>query len=201
MISIDNHSFFTMDVTSRENIAATLSAIRERYAQPPTIIINSAGINRDAYLLKLSDRDFDDVIATNLKGTFNVMRTFAKAMIDAELSAGSAIVNLASIVGKTGNIGVSNYAASKAGIEALTRVASREFGKFGIRVNAVLPGFTHTAMTDKLPEKAKLFAVKACYLQRMGDPAEIAEVIAFLASERSSFVNGASIEVTGGLSM
>lgn len=189
-----------MDVTSTANIAATLDAIRERYdARPPTIVVNSAGIVRDGYLLKTSDADFADVIAVNLTGTFNVMRAFAKAMIEADASAGGTIVNLASIVGKLGNLGQSNYAASKAGVEGMTRVASREFGRYGIRVNAVLPGFTRTAMTDGLSDKVKEWAASSCYLQRLGEPDEIAEVIAFLASERSSFVNGASIEVTGGI--
>lgn len=106
-----------------------------------------------------------------------------------------------SIIGKSGNRNQANYADSKASVEALTRVASREFGKFGIRVNTVLPRFTRADMADILRDKLKLLAAKACILQRLGEPEEIAEVIAVLASERSSFVNGASIEVTGGLSM
>lgn len=186
-----------MDVTSSLNISDTLLAIRERYQQPPSIVVNSAGITRDQFLLKMSESDFDAVINVNLKGTFLVMRVFAQAMIDASVRPGT-IVNLASIVGKTGNMAQANYASSKAGIESMCRVASKEFGKHGIRVNAVLPGFTRSPMTDGLPDKIKSMAVQACAMRRFGEPEEIAEVIAFLASERSSFVNGASIEVTGG---
>ena len=124
------------------------------------------------------------------------MQAFAKAM--SEYKVGGSIVNLASIVGKTGNIGQANYSSSKSGVEAMTRVASKEFGKFNIRVNAVLPGFITSPMTDKVPQKVKDIMTGQCALKRFGNPEEIAEVIAFLASEKSSYVNGASIEVTGG---
>lgn len=186
-----------MDVTSTSNITDTLAAIHDRFQLPPSIVVNSAGITRDQFLLKMTETDFDAVIGVNLKGTFLVMRAFAQAMVNAELRPGS-IVNLASIVGKTGNIGQANYASSKAGVESMTRVASKEFGKFGIRVNAVLPGFIRSPMTDGLPDKIKVMATQACAMRRFGEPDEIAEVISFLASERSSFVNGSSIEVTGG---
>jgi len=145
----------------------------------------------------MSEQDFDDVINVNLKGTFLVMQQFAQAMINHNISQGS-IVNLASIVGKTGNMGQANYASSKAGVESMTRVASKEFGKFNIRVNAILPGFIKSPMTDKIPDKIKQMIVQSCALKRYGEPEEIAEVISFLVSDRSSFVNGASIEVTGG---
>lgn len=186
-----------MDVTSTSNITDTLAAIHGRFQLPPSIVVNSAGITRDQFLLKMTETDFDAVIGVNLKGTFLVMRAFAQAMVNAELRPGS-IVNLASIVGKTGNIGQANYASSKAGVESMTRVASKEFAKFGIRVNAVLPGFIRSPMTDGLPDKIKVMATQACAMRRFGEPEEIAEVISFLASERSSFVNGSSIEVTGG---
>lgn len=192
-----DHSSFPLNVTSSDEIAATLSLIRERYQRPPSIVINSAGITRDQFLLKMTDTDFDAVIAVNLKGTFLMMRAFAQAMIEADVRPGS-IVNLASIVGKMGNLAQANYAASKGGVESMTRVASKEFGRYGIRVNAVLPGFVKTQMTDVIPEKVKAMAIAASSLKRFGQPEEIAEVIAFLASERSSFVNGASIEATGG---
>lgn len=124
------------------------------------------------------------------------MQAFGKAMT--EYKVGGSIINLASIVGKTGNIGQANYSSSKSGVEAMTRVASKEFGKFNIRVNAVLPGFITSPMTDKVPQKVRDIMTGQCALKRFGNPEEIAEVIAFLASEKSSYVNGASIEVTGG---
>lgn len=125
------------------------------------------------------------------------MQNFAKAMVEHEVTDGS-IINLASIIGKTGNIGQANYAASKAGVEAMTRCASKEFGKFQIRVNAVLPGFIDTPMTEIVPQKVKDIMVQQCPLRRFGQPEEVAEVIAFLASGKSSYINGSSIEVTGG---
>lgn len=118
-------------------------------------------------------------------------------MVEHELSGGS-IINLSSIIGKYGNIGQTNYAASKAGVEAMTRCASKEFGKFQIRVNAILPGFIDTPMTEIVPEKIKDMLVQQCALRRFGQPEEVAEVIAFLASDKSSYINGSSIEVTGG---
>lgn len=124
-------------------------------------------------------------------------QNFAKAMVDYEIANGS-IINLASIIGKIGNIGQVNYSASKAGVEAMTRCASKEFGKFQIRVNAILPGFIDTPMTEIVPQKVKDLMVQQCALRRFGKPDEVAEVIAFLASDKSSYVNGASIEVTGG---
>lgn len=144
----------------------------------------------------MTESDFDLVTSVNLKGTFLVMQNFAKAMI--EYKVNGSIVNLASIVGKTGNIGQANYAPSKAGVEAMTRVASKEFAKFNIRVNAVLPGFIQSPMTDELPQKIKDMVILQCALRRFGKPEEIGEVVSFLASERSSYINGASIEVTGG---
>lgn len=186
-----------IDVTSRDSITAGLSEIVTKYNKPPSVIINAAGIIRDNFLLKLSDVEFDDVINVNLKGTFLVMQQFANAMIEHNISDGS-IVNLSSIIGKIGNIGQANYAASKAGVEAMTRTAAKEFGKFRIRVNCILPGFIETPMTASVPQKVKDIMVLQCAMRRFGKPEEVAEVVAFLASNKSSYVNGASIEVTGG---
>lgn len=158
-----------MDVSSQESISNTLGEIISKYKKPPSIIVNSAGITRDNFILKMSESDFDAVINVNLKGTFLVMQNFAKAMVEHDITAGS-IINLASIVGKTGNIGQANYASSKAGVESMTRVASKEFGKFNIRVNAVLPGFIQTPMTDIVPEKVKQMVTSMCALKRFGQP-------------------------------
>lgn len=118
-----------MDVTSLDSVKSVFETIKNVNKKPPTIIVNSAGITRDNYLLKLSEDDFDQVINVNIKGTFLVIQTAVKAMIEAGESQGSSIVNLGSIVAKLGNIGQSNYTASKAGVEAMTRTASMEFGK------------------------------------------------------------------------
>lgn len=131
------------------------------------------------------------------QGSFLIMQEFANAMIEQNLS-NSSIINLGSIVGKIGNIGQVNYAASKAGVEAMTKTAAKEFGKFGIRANCILPGFIDTPMTETVPQKVRDIMMMQCPLRRFGRPEEVAEVILFLASDRSSYINGASIEVTGG---
>ncbi|GBP04721.1 Estradiol 17-beta-dehydrogenase 8 [Eumeta japonica] len=131
-------------------------------------------------------------------GHILVTQQFAKAMIEHNIKGGS-IVNISSIVAKMNNIGQANYAATKAGIISFTEVAAKEFGKFGIRVNAIMPGYINTPMSEVVPEKIKEQIVVCCPMGRMGEPTEVAEVIAFLASDKSSYVNGAAIEVTGGL--
>jgi 17beta-estradiol 17-dehydrogenase / 3alpha(17beta)-hydroxysteroid dehydrogenase (NAD+) / 3-oxoacyl-[acyl-carrier protein] reductase alpha subunit len=185
-----------LNVASKDSIATGIEQILATFKRPPTVVVNSAGITKDNFLLKMSEEDFNAVINVNLKGTFLVMQQFAKAMIDHQV--GGSIVNLSSIVARTGNIGQSNYAPSKAGVEAMTSVASKEFGKFNIRVNCVLPGFINSPMTEIVPQKVKDIIVQQCAMKRFGEPEEIAEVIAFLASDRSSYMNGASVLVTGG---
>lgn len=192
------HSALKVDVSNAEEVEAAFRTVKQRYEKPATIIVNSAGITRDNFLLKMNVQDFEKVIDVNLKGTFLVMQQGAKAMIEANENEGS-IVNVASIMGKVGNIGQANYGASKAGVESLTRTGSLEFAKFGIRVNAVLPGFVKTPMTETVPPNVVQMFLNRIPLARMGQPEEIAETIVFLASKKSSYINGASIEVTGGL--
>lgn len=127
-----------------------------------------------------------------------MMQSCVNAMVEQNVTNGS-IINLGSIVSKIGNMGQANYVSSKAGVEAITKTASREFGKLGIRVNCILPGFINTPMTESVPQKVKDIMTMQCPLRRFGNPEEIAEVIAFLASDKSSYINGASIEVTGGI--
>lgn len=187
-----------VDVSSASSVQGAVAAALKAFQVAPSIVVNSAGITRDGYLLKMPEKDYDDVYAVNLKGTFLVTQAFAKAMIEGKLSGGS-IVNLSSIVARMNNIGQANYAATKAGVISFTEVASKEFGKFGIRVNCILPGYIDTPMVAVVPEAVKQQVVQRCPLGRLGQPEEIAEVIAFLASPQSSYVNGAAIEVTGGL--
>ncbi|KAL2737335.1 estradiol 17-beta-dehydrogenase 8 [Vespula maculifrons] len=194
-----DHIALSVNVTNPRNVEQVFKHIVNQFSTSPTIIVNSAGITRDNFLLKLSEIDFDNVVNVNLKGTFLVMQSAVKAMIETGTTEGSSIINVSSIIGKLGNIGQGNYSASKAGVEALTKTASMEFGKLGIRVNAVLPGFIDTPMTATVPDNVKNMFIKRIPFERMGKPNEVAEVIAFLASSRSSYVNGASIEVTGGM--
>lgn len=181
-----------------ESVSNAVANTCSQFKMAPSIVVNSAGITRDGYLLKMRESDYDDVYSVNLKGTFMVTQQFAKAMIEHKTPGGS-IVNISSIVAKMNNIGQANYAATKAGVISFTEVASKEFGKFGIRVNAILPGYINTPMVSVVPDKIKEQVVARCPLGRLGDPSEIAEVIAFLASDKSSYINGAAIEVTGGL--
>uniref|UniRef100_A0A1L8DIW5 (3R)-3-hydroxyacyl-CoA dehydrogenase n=1 Tax=Nyssomyia neivai TaxID=330878 RepID=A0A1L8DIW5_9DIPT len=196
LLGDETHSSVSIEVGSSSSVREALAFCLEKYKKPPSVIVNSAGITRDGFILKMAEEDFDAVINVNLKGSFTVLQTFAKSMMEQGVSG--SIVNLSSIVAKSGNIGQANYSASKAGVEAMTRVAAKEFGKFNIRVNAILPGFINTPMTETVPQKVKDIIVQQTALKRFGEPEEIAEVIAFLASDKSSYVTGASIDVLGG---
>uniref|UniRef100_A0A3Q2FN73 (3R)-3-hydroxyacyl-CoA dehydrogenase n=1 Tax=Cyprinodon variegatus TaxID=28743 RepID=A0A3Q2FN73_CYPVA len=167
--------------------------LQTRYFQPPSVCVNAAGITQDDFLLNMDEEQFDRVIRVNLKGSFLVTQAVAQALVACGAPKGS-IITLGSIVGKVGNLGQANYAASKAGVEGLTRTAAKEFGRFGIRCNCVLPGFISTPMTDKVPEK--VLDKSLVPLGRMGEA--VADVCAFLASDDSRYITGASIEVTGG---
>ncbi|XP_065175621.1 estradiol 17-beta-dehydrogenase 8-like [Sycon ciliatum] len=162
-------------------------------------LINAAGITRDNWLLKMTEAEFDEVINVNLKGTFLMSQAFADVMQKG--GAGGSIVNLSSISGKVGNLGQSNYAASKAGVVGVTKTAAKELARHGIRCNAVMPGFIETPMTKGVPDQVLAKIVPQIPMKRMGLAEEVAHCIAFLASERSSYITGTCIEVTGGLYM
>ncbi|CAH6790031.1 H2-Ke6 [Phodopus roborovskii] len=147
----------------------------------------------------MSEEDWDRVIAINLKGTFLVTQAAAQALVSS--GCRGSIINISSIIGKVGNIGQINYASSKAGVIGLTQTAARELGRHGIRCNSVLPGFIATPMTQKMPEKVKDKVTAMIPLGHMGDPEDVADVVAFLASEDSGYITGAAVEVTGGLFM
>jgi 17beta-estradiol 17-dehydrogenase/3alpha(17beta)-hydroxysteroid dehydrogenase (NAD+) len=193
----ETHMPVQMDVTNSDNIADTIEKVIDKYKRPPTIIVNSAGITRDSFLLKMDESDFDLVVRVNLTGTYLVMKNCVKRMIDYKV--GGSIINISSVTAKMGNIGQCNYAPSKAGVECITRVAAKEFAKFGIRTNTVICGFTHTPMTENVPDKVKQLVMNQIALKRFAEPEEIAEAITFLASDKSSYITGASIEASGGL--
>ncbi|CAG9109967.1 unnamed protein product [Plutella xylostella] len=194
---IGDHSALELDVSDSKAVQNALEQTLKLYKKPPTIVINSAGITRDNWMLKLSEADYDSVLDVNLKGTFLVMQAFARAMTEAAVTSGS-IVNISSIVGKYGNIGQTNYCGSKAGVVGMSQAAAKELGKFNIRVNAILPGFINTPIVDTVPEKVKQGILKLVPLGRLGSPVEVAEIITFLSSDKSSFITGAAIDVTGG---
>lgn len=192
------HVVAEVDVSCRESVENLVNKIQRRYFQPPSVCVNAAGITQDEFLLKMEEEDFDRVIQVNLKGTFLVTQAFAKAMVASGASKGS-IITVGSIAGKVGNVGQANYSASKAGVQGLTRTAAKELSRFGIRCNCILPGFITTPMTDKVPEKVLNKIIPLVPIGRMGEPAEVADVCAFLASDDSSYITGSCIEVTGGL--
>ena len=162
------------------------------------ILVNNAGITRDGLLMRMKDADFDEVISTNLKGVYNCTKAVSKLMMK---QRSGRIVNMASIVGITGNAGQTNYAAAKAGIIGFTKSAAKELAARGITVNAVAPGFIETDMTAVLSDNIKEAMIKDIPLGRAGKPEDIANAVKFLVSEQSSYITGQVIRVDGGMSM
>lgn len=160
------------------------------------VLVNNAGITKDNLTIRMSEQDWDDVIAVNLKGTFLMSKAALKVMF--KKRSGS-IVNISSVVGEMGNAGQANYVASKAGIIGLTKTFAKEFGSRNVRVNAVAPGFVQTAMTDALPEEVKTKALEAVPLKRFAKTQDIAKAVMFLASEDASYITGHILAVNGGL--
>lgn len=162
------------------------------------VLVNNAGITRDQLVLRMTEQEFDDVIRVNLKGTFNCIKGASKRMLKQRFGK---IINMASIIGVTGNIGQTNYAASKAGIIGVTKSVAKEFAARGIQVNAIAPGFIETEMTAKIPDKIREDMVNQIPLGRMGQPQDIADLVAFLASDRANYITGQVIQVDGGMAI
>lgn len=160
------------------------------------VLVNNAGITKDNLTVRMSEQDWDDVIAVNLKGTFLMAKAALKVMFKKRTGA---IVNISSVVGEMGNPGQANYVASKAGIIGLTKTLAKEFGSRGVRVNAVAPGFVETAMTQALPEEVRAKALEAIPLKRFATTQDIAKAVLFLASEDASYITGHILAVNGGL--
>jgi len=194
----EDHHAIKLDVSSGESVKDAMKQITEKYQTCPDAVVNSAGITMDGYLLKMTDDNFDKVIDVNLKGTYRINKIAASAMKSAKLEYGS-IVNISSIVGKTGNAGQTNYAASKAGVIGFTKSAAKELGKFGIRVNAICPGFINTPMIETIPEHMQQMILYQIPLGTMGQPEDIAETASFLLSKKSKYITGTVIDVAGGL--
>ena len=162
------------------------------------ILVNNAGITRDNLLMRISESDFDAVIDTNLKGTFNTIHHFYKTFLK---QRSGRIINLSSVTGILGNAGQANYAASKAGVIGLTKSVARELAGRNITVNAVAPGFIDTEMTQAMTETAKEAVLSQIPMKRVGQTEDIAETVAFLASDRARYITGQVISVDGGMSM
>lgn len=162
------------------------------------VVVNNAGITKDNLILRMNEQDWDDVITTNLKSIFNYSKAAAKPMMRAR---GGSIINISSVVGLSGNAGQSNYAASKAGIIGFTKSYAKELASRNIRANVVAPGYILTEMTENLSEKVLEAIKEETPLGRAGNPEEVSNVVAFLASDISSYITGETIRVDGGMAM
>ncbi|QYA43403.1 3-oxoacyl-[acyl-carrier-protein] reductase [Macrococcoides bohemicum] len=162
------------------------------------VVVNNAGITRDNLTMRMKAEDFDDVIATNLKGVFNVVQSVTRQMLKQRTGV---IINMSSVVGSLGNAGQANYVASKAGVEGLTKTFAREFASRGVRVNAVAPGFIVSDMTDKLGADLVESMKQQIPLGSLGEVNDIAEAVSFLASNKAKYITGQTLHVNGGMFM
>jgi 3-oxoacyl-[acyl-carrier protein] reductase len=188
---------YVVDVTDRDTVNTMVGAVTARFGRID-VLVNNAGITKDARLVKMTLDQFDAVIDVNLRGVFHVSQAVADGMVE---RGRGVILNASSVVGIYGNFGQTNYAASKFGVIGFTKTWSRELGPKGIRVNAVAPGFVETPILATMPDKVLAHMRDQVPLKRLGHPDEIANVYAFLASDEASYVNGAVIEVSGGMSV
>ena len=188
---------YVVDVTKPDQIAAMRDALLAEKGRID-VLVNNAGIVMDAQLIKMTEDQFDKVININLKGTYNM----ARALVDTMVAQGAGVIlNASSVVGVYGNFGQTNYAATKFGVIGMVKTWAKELGKKGIRANAVCPGFVATPILKAMPEKVLQGMEEKVPMRRLADPTEIANVYAFLASDEASYINGAAIEVTGGLTL
>jgi 3-oxoacyl-[acyl-carrier protein] reductase len=185
------------DVSDRARVAAAIDEAAEAIGGLDTLVTN-AGITRDAFLHKMTDEQWDEVIAVHLTGTFACLRAAAPHL---RTEGPGRVVCISSVSGSTGNLGQANYSAAKGGIVSLVKTAAREFARAQTTVNAVRPGFVDTAMTRAMPEDARLAILGATLLGRAGLPEEIAGAVAFLVSDDAAFVTGTTIDVNGGFDL
>lgn len=186
-----------LDVTDADNIDALLGQITKDHGGVQ-VLVNNAGITRDALAMRMKDDDWDAVIDTNLKAVFRMSRAVMRPMMKQRFGR---IINITSVVGASGNAGQANYAAAKAGVAGMTRALARELGSRGITVNCVAPGFISTDMTDRLPDAQKQLLMAQIPLGRLGAASDIANAVAFLASEGSGYITGTELHVNGGMHM
>ncbi|XOB46775.1 MAG: 3-oxoacyl-[acyl-carrier-protein] reductase [Candidatus Nealsonbacteria bacterium] len=188
--------YFLVDVSRLEEVEEMIQKIKAEFGRLD-ILVNNAGICKDKTLAKMTKEDWQKVIDIDLTGVFNCVKASLPLIIQNQ----GKIINVSSVVGQRGNFGQTNYAAAKAGIIGFTKSLSKEIGRFGVTVNAIAPGFIETQLTEKLPEELKMTIKKLTSLNRLGKPEEVAELVAFLASENSNFITGAVINIDGGLSI
>lgn len=186
-----------LDVTDGEAVSDAVQAIASEFG-PVTVLVNNAGITRDNLLMRMKDEEWESVVDTNLNSVYRVSKASLRGMMKARRGR---IINIASVVGATGNAGQANYAAAKAGMNAFARSLAREVGSRGITVNSVAPGFIDTDMTRSLPDEHKEALLEQIAVGRFGDPREVAHACCFLASEEAAYISGQTLHVNGGMYM
>lgn len=188
---------YGVDVSNSAAVNGMIDDVAKTFGRVD-VMVNNAGITKDTFLVRMSDEDWDQVIAVNLRGTFLFSRAVTKPMMKQKSGV---IVNIASVIGLIGNAGQCNYAASKAGVIALTKSTAKELASRNVRVNAVAPGFIETKMTEVLSEEIRNKMLEVIPMKRFGTPADVAKTVVFLASDASSYVTGQVITVSGGMVM
>jgi len=186
-----------LNVTSQESIDAALAKINEAFGAP-SILVNNAGITRDNLLMRMKDQEWDDIIDTNLTSVYRMSKACMRGMMKARKGR---VINISSVVGESGNMGQTNYAAAKAGMIGFSKSMAREVATRGITVNCVAPGFIETDMTKGLPDAQKEALLKQIPVNRLGQPEEIAAAVSYLASPGAAYVTGQTISVNGGMYM
>ncbi|MEQ6918287.1 3-oxoacyl-ACP reductase FabG [Halomonas aquatica] len=186
-----------LNVTDQASVDALVKAVTEEFGAP-TILVNNAGITRDNLLMRMKEDEWDSVIDTNLKSVYRVSKACLRGMTRARFGR---IVSISSVVATMGNLGQTNYAAAKAGMEGFTRALAREVASRAITVNAVAPGFIATDMTESLPEEQHKMLLGQIPLSRLGEPEEIAAAVGFLTGETSGYITGETLHVNGGMNM
>jgi 3-oxoacyl-[acyl-carrier protein] reductase len=188
---------FTLDVASEESLTSGAKAVLERYGKVE-ILVNNAGITRDGLMMRMKRADWDDVLSTNLTGAFLLTQALLPAMLK---NRWGRIINITSVVGRTGQAGQVNYAASKAGLIGFTRSIAREVASRGITANAVAPGYIETPMTAVLDDRQREAMMATIPIGRPGTPEEIAQSVAFLASDAAAYITGHVLDINGGMFM
>ncbi|MEH6556793.1 MAG: 3-oxoacyl-ACP reductase FabG [Oceanicoccus sp.] len=186
-----------LNVTDAESVITVVKSISSKYAAP-LVLVNNAGITKDNILMRMKEDEWNDVVSTNLSSIYRLSKACVRGMTKAKWGR---IINISSVVGSMGNAGQSNYAATKAGMEGFSRALAKELGSRNITVNSVAPGFIDTDMTKELSDDNKNTMLAQIPLSRLGEPAEIAAVVAFLAGDGGAYVTGETIHVNGGMYM
>jgi len=196
-LSVHRGAGRVLDVTDGTAVENLIENILKEFGEL-SILVNNAGITRDQLLLRMKDEDWQTILDTNLTSVYRTSKAILRSMMKARKGR---IVNIASVIGLTGNAGQANYAAAKAGIIAFSKSLAREIGSRGITVNVVAPGYIQTDMTDTLPEQQKAAMLQQIALGRLGEPTDVAKAVAFLASPAAAYITGETLHVNGGLYM